>query len=1019
MTEKKTRVADVSLDNTERCPTWLRPSAPSTIPTATLALQVMAVEPVRIQNEPVVKLSGITDEGYSVTIYAKGFLPYFWVELPAHLTDSTTPAFLEAFCGSLNGRLRNAVRSVDVFMRQTILGFPSAPKPHIRVSLNDSSAIRQARELLKKGIRAGPNSELIVLKTFESSWVPFALRFMVDTGICGGGWIEVGTDRLERRAQPDTHCQYEFDVHYSAITSHDALKGHWGRVAPLRILSFDIECAGRPNLFPEAHTDPVIQIANVLYAPGNPVPLLKVIFTLDTCDAIYGADVRSFSSEMRLLSAWRDFVIATDPDILTGYNILNFDLPYLLDRAATLGVTQFAFLGRTKTLATTVRDKVLESRAFGKNMNKDVDIQGRIILDALQIFRREEKLRSYTLNAVSAHFLKQQKEDVHHSEITKLQNGTAETRKRLAVYCLKDAILPMKLLEKLLKVVNAIEMARVTGIPIGWLYSRGQSIKVVSQLLRRTKESLIIIPDKDMGHSDEKYAGATVLEPKRGFYTHPIVTLDFASLYPSIMIAHNMCYTTLVDPQYAKTHLKPEDYTVTMRGHCFVKSHIRRGILPDILVKLGAARKQAKVDMAIATVPFLKAVLDGRQLSLKISANSVYGFTGATVGQLPCIEISESVTAFGRSMIEHTKQMVEEKYGPSDQAQVIYGDTDSVMILFPNKTVEQAMALGKQAADMVSATFIKPIKLEFEKVFYPYLLCQKKRYAGVKYEEGKPGVIAVKGLEVERRDNCLLAVKTMKRVIEIMLKEQNMQKVEEYIKNVVSQLLLGKIDVYELVISKALSKGNRASDYATKAVHVELAERLRKRNPANAPKSGDRVPYVMIRGTKKSKKYENGEDPLFVMENNLLVDTQFYLEKALQQPLSRILEHVLSTTRFHQLFHGDHTNSIKVASSTSGALSTFVIKRSSCAGCKAILKPNEKGVCTSCRPVKAEICIDRIQTAKQLEQRSNRLWSQCQRCQGSLIQEVTCANNDCPIYYQRKQVWIDLKAVHAVLSELE
>lgn len=120
------------------------------------------------------------------------------------------------------------------------------------------------------------------------------------------------------------------------------------------------------------------------------------------------------------------------------------------------------------------------------------------------------------------------------------------------------------------------------------------------------------------------------------------------------MMAHNLCYTTLLTERDIKG-MDPNDYTTTPNGFYFMKTAVKKGILPTILEELIKARKQAKKELKEATDPFVKAVLDGRQLALKISANSVYGFTGATVGQLPCLQISASVTAFGREMIEKTK----------------------------------------------------------------------------------------------------------------------------------------------------------------------------------------------------------------------------------------------------------------------------------------------------------------------------------------------------------------------------
>lgn len=219
--------------------------------------------------------------------------------------------------------------------------------------------------------------------------------------------------------------------------------------------------------------------------------------------------------------------------------------------------------------------------------------------------------------------------------------------------------------------------------------------------------------------SDDQFEGATVIEPKRGYYDVPIATLDFASLYPSIMMAHNLCYTTLIKHSQANT-MKADEFTQTPSNNFFVKSSVRKGILPVILEDLLGARKKAKTDLKNETDPFKRKVLDGRQLALKISANSVYGFTGAQVGKLPCLEISQSVTAFGREMIEQTKNQVEKMFrmenGYAHDAQVIYGDTDSVMVRFGVQTVAEAMELGRKAATAVSKHFVQPIKLEFEKV---------------------------------------------------------------------------------------------------------------------------------------------------------------------------------------------------------------------------------------------------------------------------------------------------------------
>ena len=193
------------------------------------------------------------------------------------------------------------------------------------------------------------------------------------------------------------------------------------------------------------------------------------------------------------------------------------------------------------------------------------------------------------------------------------------------MYCLKDAYLPLRLLDKLMCVINYMEMARVTGVPLSYLQTRGQQIKVISQLLRKAMEQDLLLPTHQSQASDENYEGATVIDPVRGYYDVPIATLDFSSLYPSIMMAHNLCYTSLLLPgAIAKHELTADQYIKTPRyihtymgmvdgffnnpyyfsGNYFVKSSVRPGLLPEILTDLLSARKKAKADLKKETDPF-------------------------------------------------------------------------------------------------------------------------------------------------------------------------------------------------------------------------------------------------------------------------------------------------------------------------------------------------------------------------------------------------------------------------------
>lgn len=215
---------------------------------------------------------------------------------------------------------------------------------------------------------------------------------------------------------------------------------------------------------------------------------------------------------------------------------------------------------------------------------------GRICFDMMQVIKKDHKLSSYSLNYVSAEFLNQQKEDVHHSMIAELHAKNQNTRKRLAEYCIKDAYLPLQLMDKLQCMFNYTEMARVTGVPLKYLFTRGQQIKVASQLYRKAFENEMIIPSIDRGNGGETFEGAIVIDPICGYYEKPIATLDFASLYPSIMMAHNLCYTTLV-PRNRVDELDSKMYVRTPTGDCFVKEEYKKGLLPQILEDLISARK--------------------------------------------------------------------------------------------------------------------------------------------------------------------------------------------------------------------------------------------------------------------------------------------------------------------------------------------------------------------------------------------------------------------------------------------
>ena len=446
---------------------------------------------------PIIRMFGVTDEGNSLVVHVHGFQPYLYVEANhdqlANLPKFTTMlnAEIQKRDKGMGGQPVKCVSNIEVQKKKSFMNYQAgAAKPFLKVTLTCPHMVTKCKQIFQD----------MGQLTYESN-VVFPLRFMVDHDIAGGQWIRIPKGSYQQRAasKEQSHCQMEFDVHHSKVLSHSPLEDDWGRIAPLRILSFDIECYAKVG-FPTADKDPVITIASMITNQGESQPCIRQVLQLGSCDEIAGAEVLAFENESDMLRAWKDFLLATDPDLITGYNINNFDLPYLLDRATALRMDDFPFFGRIKANRTKCKATTFSSKAQGSRESKEISCDGRIIFDMFQAIQRDQKLSSYSLNAVCGEFLGthsqlacavagcpcglpcmcfqttmglkvrgrsagDQKEDVAYSMIAPLQEGNSESRRRLATYCLKDAHLPQQLFDKLMYMYNYVEMARVTGAP--------------------------------------------------------------------------------------------------------------------------------------------------------------------------------------------------------------------------------------------------------------------------------------------------------------------------------------------------------------------------------------------------------------------------------------------------------------------------------------------------------------------------------------------------------------------------
>lgn len=936
---------------------------------------------------PVITIYGNKLDGTPIQVVVDDFLPYFYVKASAEvnaesLKNTISSCFNKAKC-----------IGIEKVMKQSIYGYSAKPEIFYKVYFNNPNCFSSAKAMFDNGLIVDRTK--IMFKTFESNF-NFVLRFINDLKLTGMSYVKIKNYQNISESKIKTTCEFIEPV---------PIEGEYNKYVPFKILSFDIECCGDSNSFPVSSKDPIIQIGNTVCRHGEN-ELKKVIFCLKETDNIPDATVLWFDTEKELLQEWRKFFIEENPDIVIGYNIKNFDFPYIFERAEVLELKEYGKIGRSNRISKVI-NKQQSSNAFGTFDAKDITIDGVIIFDLLHIIRRDHKLRSYSLNSVSVYFLGEQKEDVPYSSMYDLQCGDKHTRARIASYCLRDTYLPVKLFDKLNILINYSELARATYVPIEFFLTRGAAIKVLSQIYRAATSAGYLIPDLQINSDSPPFEGGFVMDPLKGFYEDPIAVLDFSSLYPSIMISKNLCYTTLLTrDQYSSI-----GGIQTPTNNYFCSAETKEGLLPGVLKDLLKARKHTKGLLKSTSDPALQKSLDGRQLALKICANSIYGFTGAVAAQLPCIEISQSTTAFGRDMIANTKRLIEDNFnkkaGFTHDSQVIYGDTDSVMINFFEKDIGVVFNIAKEVSKFVSDKFEKPVSLEFEKVYSPYLLINKKRYAGLIYTNPKSSDrIDTKGIETVRRDNCELVKTVIEGCLKKILLEKNLLGAQNLVKNVVSELYMDKVDLSQLVISKTYTKSN----YTTKQAHTELAEKLRKRGISVG--IGDRIPYIIVKGDKKMAAYEKSEDPVHVLENNLPIDKEYYIEQQLFKPVQRLFDPIMDNVR--SLFEGEHTKIITRSVTMTGPLNAFLKTQEECMGCK---KPGLI-LCSNCRRDfgKHYLVVQKLYNEK--IRRFNECWTECQRCQGSIVNEVLCVNRVCPIFYMRTKLQKEMVPLVKKLDKL-
>ena len=547
------------------------------------------------------------------------------------------------------------------------------------------------------------------------------------------------------------------------------------------------------------------------------------------------------------------------------------------------------------------------------------------------------------------------KDDVTPQDIFRMTNEGPDERAIIAKYCIQDCNLVHHLMNKIDVITGFTEMAKICSVPVNFLVMRGQGIKLTSYIAKKCREKKTLMPVMEKPLFDDGYEGAIVLDPKCNLYLdNPVACVDYSSLYPSSMISENLShdskvwtkeydlhgnmilevgekdetgkfiYDNLPDYEYVDVEYDTFKWIPNARGKAekthsgtkvcrFAQFPEGRAIMPSILEELLASRKATRKMIPQQTDEFMKNILDKRQLSYKLTANSLYGQCGAKTSTFYEKDVAASCTATGRKLLTYAKRVIEETYGDiivetkfgkvRSNAEYVYGDTDSVFFTFNLKTpdgedirghkaLEITIELAKEAGEMATKFLKKPHDLEYEKTFMPFCLLSKKRYVGMLYEDDpNKGKRKSMGIVLKRRDNAPIVKDVYGGIIDILMKEKNIQKAVEFLQSSLQNIIEEKYPMDKLIITKSLRSNYKNPK---QIAHKVLADRIGKRDPGNKPSSGDRIPFVYIETKNKSAlQGEKIEHPDYIIKNKIRPNYSFYITNQIMKPVQQVFALVL------------------------------------------------------------------------------------------------------------------------------
>ena len=754
-----------------------------------------------------------------------------------------------------------------------------------------------------------------------------------------------------------------------------------------------------------------------------------------------GVEVDEERSELDLINRMVDIVRGYDPDILTGYEVHSGSWGYMIERArCKYDYNLCDELSRMKSHSHGRFGK--EDDRWGFNHTSTIRVTGRHMINIWRAMRGELNLLQYTMENVVFQLCHRRIPHYCFQDLTFWYNsGKPKDLAKVVDYYISRVQLDIEILEQNELIPRTSEQARLLGVDFFSVFSRGSQFKVESLMFRIAKPENFLLPSpsrKQVGQQNALECLPLVMEPQSAFYNSPLLVLDFQSLYPSVMIAYNYCYSTFLGrvvswrgqnkmgfTDYSREprllELFKDHINIAPNGIMYAKPDIRKSLLAKMLGEILETRVMVKSGMKVdRDNKTLQRLLNNRQLALKLIANVTYGYTSASFsGRMPCSEIADSIVQTGRETLEKAIALIHsvERWG----AEVVYGDTDSLFVYLKGRTKEEAFDIGTEIAKTITDMNPRPVKLKFEKVYLPCVLLAKKRYVGFKYESKDQLVpdFDAKGIETVRRDGTPAEQKIEEKALKILFRSADLSKVKSYFQRQCMKIMKGKVSIQDFCFAKEVKLGTY-SDKGLPPPGALISTRRMLEDPRAEPQYGERVPYVVITGAPGARLIDRCVAPDVLLHNdNNELDAEYYILKNLVPPLERIFNLVGANIRqwYDEMPKFQRVRRVEAGVFGGGkelimsrkTLESYM-KSSTCIVCHEKLE-EEMAICARCMQHADSSLMTLHSRLNKAERKAVNLEKVCRSC-ASLAwgEEVKCDSKDCPVFYTRTRHMAGLRS---------